>query len=399
MMKKKLMAILLGASLMLSGGIFLEPSQVTAQAETADNEMYSADALSNNGTGLQQIERSHARWYSYTFEKTGYAYFSVFLVNSKDKYTLTLYDESGAKIKSYDGKRGQDIQTCKLGYEAGTTIYLKLYCNSTEKYKVPGDYSLDPFFSEDSSFESENNGSMDTADEFGIFGMHGVCVNSNDTDFYKYEPQYGAPVRFTLINTNSVSNATWTIKVFDEDGKQLQSLSNRMKDFSVTTKQFNYPKGKTLYLSIKTSSFNNACGAEYSIEANEDIDSEADWETEYNGDIDSADTIIKGTTIKGTILDSSDDDYFVFKASKKNAKFHFKPLNSDGKGRYKINVYDKNGNKLSLKAKNDSAKTYSYTSSAQTYTIPKSKKGQKYYISISVSTSSVYDKGYSITLK
>lgn len=151
-------------------------------------------------------------------------------------------------------------------------------------------------------------------------------------------------LNFDETKKDQVKNG-WTIKVYDENKKEIYKVDGIKAQFS--TGNFSFAKDKIVYISVESTTSGFLFmpkGVEYNL--NFHTYSAEDYESEPNNKYMNANEIGTRSYIKGNLINSSDEDYYVFKTDDKGyTELLFEILDFEpdriGNG-WDIEIYDKN---------------------------------------------------------
>lgn len=254
-MKKRVYSIILAAALTFTAaGV----TQIPAMAETNVNSYQTADLL--DGTVTDSLDWGSTRWYRYTMPSTdGHVHFTLTGPDIKNLFILEVYDPDAHHIVEYGSSNS--ITTCEFAFEPGTTIYLRVF--SCYGNLVSNTYTLESDFTTASDWENDyTNDKMSGADTLTTdTAIYGDCITYNDVDWYKYDVPSNGKVTFKLENTNSVSDSSWYVYVYDSE-KELFDTNTDSSDYSYTTDPVLEKAGETLYVKIR---YNGASGVTYQL--------------------------------------------------------------------------------------------------------------------------------------
>lgn len=243
-MKKRVYSIILAAALTFTAaGV----TQIPVMAETDGNGYQTADLL--DGTVTDSLDRYSARWYRYTMPSTdGHVHFTLKGSDINNEFKLYVYNPDAQLITGYYSSNS--ITSCEFAFEPGTTIYLRVYSDSGDK--VSNMYTLESDFTTASDWENDyTNDQLSGADTLTTdTAIYGDCITRDDADWYKYDVPSNGKVTFKLENTNSVSDCSWFVYVYDSSKKELFSTYTDPSDYSYTTDPVLEKAGETLYVKI-----------------------------------------------------------------------------------------------------------------------------------------------------
>ncbi len=249
--------------------------------------------------------------------------------NANALWEIHLYDNQYKQLQyrtSTGKERGREL--AETGLPAGT-YYIKINgCSRWNWSDAP--YQLTVNYTAASGWESEWNDSFETADSIG-FGtaVNGTMMESEDEDYYKITvPQAGyVKVNFTHESVNS-SNALWGISLYNDQYEQLQYRTSIGKERGTELTGVGLVAG-TYYIKINGYSSWNWSDAPYQLTVN--YTASSDWESEWNDSFETADNILSGKTMNGTVMEEDDIDYYkitIPKAGHVKVKFTHQSVNN-----------------------------------------------------------------------
>lgn len=147
----------------------------------------------------------------------------------------------------------------KFGYKKGQKIYIRVENNGAG---TAVDYKINVKNISTSVWETESNNSKSKADTIKLDKkFYGVCMGSNDTDWYKYKVTKDGTLKF-YAGKNSLDEDGWyDFKVY-VNNKQVISANN-YNEVVKKMGSFKVKKGQTVYVKV-TSNYNST----YSIKLN-----------------------------------------------------------------------------------------------------------------------------------
>ena len=323
-------------------------------SESESNDTVStANAVSLNSSISGNISKSSdVDWYKITIPQAGYfnVEFSHELVSSSSSYwNFYVYDETGVnridgEDESYPVPGNSNVTTPNYGVPAGT-YYIKIVKGTS--IHSDAEYNVRVNFTASSSWETENNGSKNTADTIPLHQtITGALTDNTDADWYKITiPQTGYfNVEFSHELVSS-SSSYWTFYVYDETGVNRITGENEYYpvpgNSNVTTPNYGVLAGTYYIKIVKGTSIHS--DADYSVRVN--FTASTSWETENNGSKDLADSIPLNQTISGVLTLNSDADWYKITIPQAG-HFHVEfdhALNSSSSSHWNLYVYDNTG--------------------------------------------------------
>ena len=187
--------------------------------------------------------------------------------------------------------------------------------------------------------------------------LDGTVTDSLDygsARWYRYTmPSTDGHVHFTLTGLD-IENK-FTLEVFNPDAQLIVKYDH---PYSVTTREFAFEPGTTIYLRVYYSN-NGARVSSYTLES--DFTTAFDWENDYTNDkLSGADTLTTDTAIYGDGITDDDADWYKYDVPS-NGKVTFKLENTNSvSGSYwYVSVYD--SSKKELFGTYTDSSDYSYT--------------------------------------
>lgn len=140
----------------------------------------------------------------------------------------------------------------KFGYKKGQKIYVRVEENGAG---TAVDYKIKIKNTSSSVWETENNNSKSKADTIKLNKkFYGVCMKSNDTDWYKYKITKDGTLKFYGGKNSLDDNGWYDFKVY-VNSKQVISANNN-NDVIKKMGSFKVKKGQTVYVKV-TSNYNS----------------------------------------------------------------------------------------------------------------------------------------------
>ena len=263
-------------------------------------------------------------------------------------WLVTLMTEDGDIL--YDGRSYYSdtaITSGEIGLEAG--IY---YVRVSSHILSTIDYYLTVDYEAISTYETELNDTLETADELPLngeeAGVSGSLSDKNtrpDKDYYRFSPERDGVFSFSFIHQDYTRNRDgWTVSILDEAGNELYSMVSRWCDMAVTSPQIGLSAG-TYYLLVDgedmlLNSGTYVVGVTYAVGDN--------WEAEKNDTYETANPITLNQMTYGTLIGmglSYDTDVYAFSLSATSSVrllFTHEDLAQDYEG-WEIGIYRADG--------------------------------------------------------
>ena len=370
-MKKKLMGLAFG-------GVFLAASLGvfgTVKAETTSEE------ITPNLNVVRSIEdKDQINLYKAVIDENGYQNITLnFDATKKDDvnngWTLKVYDENKEELYQVAGIKSQ-FTSANFAFAKGKTVYISIESGIKSSLFMPKgvEYNLNFHTYADSEYEIENNNKYIDANEIPTSGaVKGSLLNKDDEDYFVYQiPESGyTNVSFEIVDfvPNKILGG-WNLEIYDKNKSLVYKEAGIIKD--VTLPELPLAKGQKIYIRIMPKlSVSTFAPAEVLYKLKVNTTKSSKWEIEDNGSFKKANKL--SGTKSANLINSSDVDYFNFKAVK-TGKYKLSIDTGDNvKNAYKIEVFVNNKSKKAVSKVTMSDKSYTF----------KAKKGQKVWVRIS----------------
>ncbi len=233
--------------------------------------------------------------------------------NGLTYWTVALYDGDGNTIRSYS-INGKAIKYYMngTGLNAGT-YYISVTPDSY--YHKTLDYTLNTELDTETPFESEGNNTIKTADELPLNTAVGGCHHKlNDTDYFQFTLEEDSAVDLVFSITDIISETSnynyWNLTLYsaEDSGKAIQTFSAYGTKLNYYLNTAGLSAG-TYYVKVTTDDYYWSNTA-YTLTAN--VTAGADFESEGNDTLKTADELPFDTEFSGTIQNNSDVDYYKF---------------------------------------------------------------------------------------
>lgn len=233
--------------------------------------------------------------------------------NGLTYWTVALYDGDGNTIRSYS-INGKVIKYHMngTGLNAGT-YYISVTPDSY--YHKTLDYTLNTELDTETPYESEWNDTIKTADELPLNTAAGGCLhNRSDIDYFKFELEEDSKVNLVFSLNDIISETSssdyWNITLYNGEDS-----GNAIQSFAAYGNKLNYYPN-AVGLSAGTYYVKIAAGDYYSSNIGYTLTAKvtpgADFESEGNDTLKTADELPFDTEFSGGIQNSSDVDYYKF---------------------------------------------------------------------------------------
>lgn len=370
-MKKKLMGLAFGgAFLAASLGVF-----GTVKAETTSED------ITPNLNVVRSIEdKDQINLYKAVIDENGYQNITLnFDATKKDDvnngWTLKVYDENKEELYQVAGIKSQ-FTSANFSFAKGKTVYISIESGIKSSLFMPKgvEYNLNFHTYADSECEIENNNKYIDANEIPTGGaLKGSLLNKDDEDYFVYQiPESGyTNVSFEIVDfvPNKILGG-WNLEIYDKNKSLVYKETGIIKD--VTLPELPLAKGQKIYIRILPKlAVSTFAPAEVLYKLKVNTTKSSKWEVEDNGSFKKANKL--SGTKSANLINSSDMDYFNFKAEK-SGKYKLSIDTGDNvKNAYKIEVFVNNKSKKAVSKVTMSDKSYTF----------KAKKGQKVWVRIS----------------
>lgn len=198
----------------------------------------------------------------------------------------------------------------------------------------------------DTYYETEDNDDYSSADYVPVNStIYGVCsdYSYSDTDWYKFTLSSPAKVNVQFSFNRADADGDWYVYLYKYEGNGDYSTLDYedvyVYDGSYTFSSLGLPAGTYF---VKVYGYNSACGRQYSITPK--CSYVSNWETEFNDEYTSADSLSMGTTRYGVNPTSSDDDWYKFTLnSPASVSVAFTHTKASADGDWGVYLYKYNG--------------------------------------------------------
>ncbi len=265
---------------------------------------------------------------------------------NQTRWTLRLYDENGAVMKTHNIIGSKIIYNLAgLGLNAGT-YYLSLTPSDSSYYFTDQTYTLTAKFDTEIEYESEYNDTLATADLMTLdTPIGGSIPGTNLTDYFKLvlEEDTALDVTFSipeLISSNN--NEYWKVYLYagDSGDKIIQSMSAAGNSLNHQMRTIGLGAG-TYYIKIVSDDYHYYTGS-YSLTASAAKDKA--YESEFNNELATADTFTIDTPITGNIHAYGDMDYYKIELLEDAAvKLNFQidnPITTSNNAHWTLRLYN-----------------------------------------------------------
>ncbi len=230
-------------------------------------------------------------------------------------WKIGVYDADGGELYLHRA-RMNDKTLVSPAIGLGTGLYF-IVVESHVRASI--DYTLTVRFTRESYFESEPNGSPETADalESGIaLGAATVSTSDGvDHDYYRFElPSRGYVKTVFVSSEQSETHEAWQLSLLDSGLNRIYVRQIAPADVSFTSPEIGLDAGE-YYLLVDNESMKST-GAIYSVRF--DFTPSGNCETEPNNDPEHADELMIGYPMRGAMAENGTDfdiDFFAFETA------------------------------------------------------------------------------------
>lgn len=320
-------------------------SPQTAQAE--DLVASQATTLQVNSPITDSIPNQDAtKYYRFTTTANGYFVISIKHKNIEETGSWNFSLKNEARTYTYDSREGyRSIETCKWPCTKGQTYYIDLnsyFFNKSSKQE----YQLLIQQTAEENWELEPNDSQSTATPLTCNVPINGMVEPDGTDWYVLKtPSTTGRLSFSINHQDISETDAWDISILNDKGEVYSYYSERS---SLTTCDYGFAPGTTLYIAINNHFHNEATKQLYSFKAN--FTPDANYEHEPNGSTTEANPIKFNTNYCGMMLGKGDSvDYYKF-TNKSTAKIslHFGPTDISNTGDWEVKLINSAGAETTL---------------------------------------------------
>lgn len=332
--------------------------------------------LTGNG-----YKRNDDDWYMYTVQKRGYLSFEMEQVDEGSySWAVEVEDDGQNRLERATVKDG--FQSGKYCGAIGQTFYLHIESGIYNRRR----YQVRAVFTEADDWEKETNDTLKDATVIKTAQtLHGVLNKDNDVDMYQFKSPGSGVYSFNVSGVDGDSRTYWKVSLYDAKNKLIQT-EKALPNQEQQMRRLNFKKGEVVYLKVEKGYAMS--GREYTVTMN--YEKNGSWEQESNDTFKTAVALKKGKTKIGTCYAVTDQDYYVYKASKAGMiKFTFTGDQVDYGNGWDVTVYDQNKKVV---------KEIRRLKDSQTIGV-KAKRGRNYYLVVKPGDSKMVDISYEITVK
>lgn len=163
---------------------------------------------------------------------------------------------------------------------------------------------------EETDFAMAGNSGFEKAVSISVnTSISGALANSNDEKYYKFTLSQAGYVSVSFKhNPVDSGNALWSIRLYDAQYQELVYRTSTGKNIIRELPKIGLEAG-TYYVRIAWQPYNWS-STPYDFTVN--YTATANWESEWNDNFETADSINVGTIVSGSIMEEDDNDYYKF---------------------------------------------------------------------------------------
>ncbi len=365
MKAKKNIPAFLTAAAILTGSMALAPAaaqlfaiaDVEPEHTTQETAAVLTSGISHEDAFVAEND-DYERWYKFTADEDGAMTLNLDheKINSSSSgstyWTVRLCMPDGKAISTWTSTGNEMRKTFDtIGLPAGD--YYVQVTNGYSSSELPFNLTLEWIPNSDETkndWETEYNDTSESPDVININQTYnGLLHADDDADWYTFTTTEAGEFDITFqhdeIDGSSSGSSYWTITAYQEtDGKlkEFNSWNVIGSTEKTTTTTIGVPEGKYMIEVVKGY---NRSSLPYEMTVNFKTDL---WETEFNDDSDSADTINVNETVTGLLHADDDVDWYHFKTeSDGNFNVSFNHDKIDNSSSYwTVTIYMLDGEKL-----------------------------------------------------
>ncbi len=274
----------------------------------ANSGIYSASSIKTNYSYTDNLmDDRDENWYKFTISKPGYIQLDFqhgYIESSYTYWKAYLYTSAQGELASY-GFTGKSTVGSggNIGLPAGT-YYLKItsYYYSNKYYTFKVNYTVS------SIWEREFNDSYSTANTINVNNTYcGSLCNDDDVDWFKFSVANAGYISLNFSHEHIESDYVyWKVYLYNGNQAELTYYDFRGTGIAFYCANIGVPAG-TYYVKVVDYNYSSA---DYKIKMN--YTSSSIWETEFNEEYSTADTINVNNTYYGSLMHVDDVDWYSF---------------------------------------------------------------------------------------
>jgi general stress protein 26 len=263
-------------------------------------------------------------WYELTIPEAGrvsitFARQNVNNANMGWNVTLRSADDNVIFIQNMDVRANAATTTSHHNFLSAGTYRVRVAARSATASNQwsRSDYTITVNFEASGGrFETEFNNDMASASPMTVGQpIIGNLWEANDVDWFEFELENPGRVSFTFERPN-INNTVpgWNVTLRGADNTILIPNIDARADAASSTSLHNFLPAGTYYIRVAARSAtlsNQWSRADYSITVNYE-ENEGQFETEFNNDMESANTINTDSPVTANLWEARDEDWFKF---------------------------------------------------------------------------------------
>ena len=236
----------------------------------SNDSMNSAQSISVNKNISGALNKSGDKdWYQFTLSEAGvvsYSFKHDYKDSGNEYWRAALYDADGAKLNELVGYRANDrstVTSCHVGLPAGT-YYFEV--DTSYWWSAEHNYTFNIVFENEELWETEDNSSLDLADEIKPNEtIKGSRPTNDDVDYYQIviPSNAKAAIRFGHKRIDD-DNKLWRVTLLENSGEEVGKYESKGTSNGVITLGEEELAAGTYYVKVDTSWWNN--NSDYSLE-------------------------------------------------------------------------------------------------------------------------------------
>lgn len=376
-----------------------------------DKDNYSGWEVELNNT-IERADKVHLESYQYGNlmdpEDVDYYYFKTLKAGQvelefwlSDEYTqdgkwdVTVYNSKGTALiyKTMGEKSYDEMYSFKI-LPPGI-YYIKIDTgNRGRKAWSDEKYSFKVICDENLNVEQEKNNSISKANPIQLSQYYNAALQTEeDIDYFAIRTEKPGYMLIQILWEENYKYSNFNFELYDGDKKYLfgRSVKPQTEKY-VEFGRIGLPPG-TYYLKMYASEYGQKHWSDMPYGLVVWLEKNSFCETETNNSFEKADEIKIGSTYSGSVMESTDQDYYSFKVTKRRgyALCFDNDWGSARKNCWKAALYDSSGNKMA---------SYSYAGNECDHSeLPLDLKKGTYYIKITGGKKHWSDADYRICIQ
>ena len=311
----------LTASLMLFGApVYFPQNEIVSYAD--NDTMETADTVDANTVISDSVSKTDIpNWYKFTVTEKGVVQFN-FDTQNGSTLLLVFYNSAGEKLysktMSLKSKTENHISMPNFGIEAGE-YYVGVGYADILSYAEDVNYDLSISFTPDENYETEPNGTRESANEIALNSfVEGNSCSYSDSDWYKFTVDEKGATSFSLeadFASSTGSKYDWKLELYSGDNTNYTYAIN-FKGEDGKAVSVNYGLEPGVYYAKLVNPYEYK-GKDYKFSVN--FTADENYETEPNGKKEFANEIALNSFARGNSDSYSDSDWYKFTVDEKGA--------------------------------------------------------------------------------